>query len=61
MEIPRDQRGFMYTGQVMGHDKLIGVATSRGYGYYSSTTTLQTSLSPLALGFAGNEVNRSEA
>ena len=34
MEIPRDQRGFMYADKVIGKDKLVGVATSRGYSYY---------------------------
>ena len=34
MEIPRDQRGFMYADKVVGNDKSIGVATSRGYSYY---------------------------
>jgi vanillate/3-O-methylgallate O-demethylase len=34
MEIPRDQRGFMYADKVLANDKLIGVATSRGYSYY---------------------------
>jgi len=34
MEIPRDQRGFMYVDKVLKDDKLVGVATSRGYSYY---------------------------
>ena len=34
MEIPRDQRGFMYADRVIGNDQLVGVATSRGYSYY---------------------------
>jgi vanillate/3-O-methylgallate O-demethylase len=34
MEIPRDQRGFMYADKVMKNGKLAGVATSRGYSYY---------------------------
>jgi vanillate/3-O-methylgallate O-demethylase len=34
MEIPRDQRGFMYADKVIDGDELIGVATSRGYSYY---------------------------
>ncbi|WP_197488053.1 aminomethyltransferase family protein [Rhodococcus sp. LB1] len=34
MEMPRDQRGFMWADKVMIGDKLIGVATSRGYSYY---------------------------
>jgi vanillate/3-O-methylgallate O-demethylase len=34
MEMPRDQRGFMYADKVMGRDAPVGVATSRGYSYY---------------------------
>jgi vanillate/3-O-methylgallate O-demethylase len=34
MEIPRDQRGFMYADKVIINDELVGVATSRGYSYY---------------------------
>jgi vanillate/3-O-methylgallate O-demethylase len=34
MEMPRDQRGFMYADKVMKNGKLVGVATSRGYSYY---------------------------
>ncbi|HET7451802.1 MAG TPA: aminomethyl transferase family protein, partial [Thermoanaerobaculia bacterium] len=34
MEIPRDQRGFMYADKVVKDGKLVGVATSRGYSYY---------------------------
>ncbi len=34
MEMPRDQRGFMYADKVMKDGKLIGVSTSRGYSYY---------------------------
>jgi len=34
MEIPRDQRGFMYADRVIGNDQLVGVATSKGYSYY---------------------------
>jgi vanillate/3-O-methylgallate O-demethylase len=34
MEIPRDQRGFMYADKVLKEGKLVGVATSRGYSYY---------------------------
>jgi vanillate/3-O-methylgallate O-demethylase len=34
MEIPRDQRGFMYADKVLKDGKLVGVATSRGYSYY---------------------------
>jgi vanillate/3-O-methylgallate O-demethylase len=34
MEIPRDQRGFMYADKVMRRGRPVGVATSRGYSYY---------------------------
>jgi vanillate/3-O-methylgallate O-demethylase len=34
MEIPRDQRGFMYADKVLKNGKAVGVATSRGYSYY---------------------------
>jgi vanillate/3-O-methylgallate O-demethylase len=34
MEIPRDQRGFMYADKVMKNGDLVGIATSRGYSYY---------------------------
>ncbi|GJD50536.1 Vanillate/3-O-methylgallate O-demethylase [Methylobacterium crusticola] len=34
MEMPRDQRGFMYADKVLLGDREIGVATSRGYSYY---------------------------
>jgi vanillate/3-O-methylgallate O-demethylase len=34
MEMPRDQRGFMYADKVIGRDTPVGVATSRGYSYY---------------------------
>jgi vanillate/3-O-methylgallate O-demethylase len=34
MEIPRDQRGFMYADKVLKDGKVVGVATSRGYSYY---------------------------
>ena len=34
MEIPRDQRGFMNADKVVGDDKSIGVATSRGCSYH---------------------------
>jgi vanillate/3-O-methylgallate O-demethylase len=34
MEMPRDQRGFMYADKVVKNGKVIGVATSRGYSYY---------------------------
>ena len=34
MDIPRDQRGFMYTDKVMKDGELVGLTTSRGYSYY---------------------------
>lgn len=34
MEMPRDQRGFMYADKVMRDGKEVGVSTSRGYSYY---------------------------
>lgn len=34
MEMPRDQRGFMYADKVMKDGKQVGVSTSRGYSYY---------------------------
>jgi vanillate/3-O-methylgallate O-demethylase len=34
MEMPRDQRGFMYADRVEKNGKPVGVATSRGYSYY---------------------------
>jgi vanillate/3-O-methylgallate O-demethylase len=34
MEMPRDQRGFMYADKIMAGDRGVGVATSRGYSYY---------------------------
>lgn len=34
MEMPRDQRGFMYADKVVKNGKPVGVATSRGYSYY---------------------------
>jgi len=34
MEMPRDQRGFMYCDKVMNGDTLVGTTTSRGYSYY---------------------------
>jgi len=33
MEMPRDQRGFMYADNVLKGGKVVGVATSRGYSY----------------------------
>jgi vanillate/3-O-methylgallate O-demethylase len=34
MEMPRDQRGFMYMDKVMKGGRLVGVSSSRGYSYY---------------------------
>lgn len=34
MELPRDQRGFMWADQVLKDGQPAGVATSRGYSYY---------------------------
>ncbi len=34
MDIPRDQRGFMYTDKVLKDGELVGATTSSGYSYY---------------------------
>ncbi|MBM6593153.1 aminomethyltransferase family protein [Microvirga pudoricolor] len=34
MEMPRDQRGFMYADKVVQNGVEVGVSTSRGYSYY---------------------------
>jgi vanillate/3-O-methylgallate O-demethylase len=34
MDMPRDQRGFMYADKVIKNGKVVGVSTSRGYSYY---------------------------
>jgi vanillate/3-O-methylgallate O-demethylase len=34
MEMPRDQRGFMYMDKVLKDGRLVGVSSSRGYSYY---------------------------
>jgi len=34
MELPRDQRGFMYADKVLKDGKPAGISTSRGYSYY---------------------------
>jgi vanillate/3-O-methylgallate O-demethylase len=34
MELPRDQRGFMWADRVSLNGETVGVATSRGYSYY---------------------------
>ncbi|HEY2651905.1 MAG TPA: hypothetical protein VGI50_08290 [Solirubrobacteraceae bacterium] len=34
MDMPRDQRGFMWADRVMDGERLVGVSTSRGYSYY---------------------------
>lgn len=33
MEMPRDQRGFMYADKVLRNGELVGVTTSRGYSF----------------------------
>jgi vanillate/3-O-methylgallate O-demethylase len=33
MEMPRDQRGFMYADKVLRDGQIVGVTTSRGYSY----------------------------
>ncbi|MDH0910490.1 aminomethyl transferase family protein [Rhizobium pusense] len=33
MEMPRDQRGFMYADKVLRNGQLVGVSTSRGYSF----------------------------
>jgi vanillate/3-O-methylgallate O-demethylase len=34
MEMPRDQRGFMYMDKVLRNDRAVGISSSRGYSYY---------------------------
>lgn len=34
IEMPRDQRGFMYADKILADGREVGVATSRGYSYY---------------------------
>lgn len=34
MDMPRDQRGFMWADQVTRGDQEVGVSTSRGYSYW---------------------------
>ncbi|SCZ05888.1 MULTISPECIES: aminomethyl transferase family protein [unclassified Pseudomonas] len=34
MELPRDQRGFMYADKVLLNGREVGVSTSRGYSYF---------------------------
>lgn len=34
MEMPRDQKGFMWADRVERAEQMVGVATSRGYSYY---------------------------
>ena len=34
MEMPRDQRGFMYMDKVLKNDRAVGISSSRGYSYY---------------------------
>lgn len=50
MEIPRDQRGFMWADRVEGAAGLVGVTTSRGYSYFFRTTL---SLATLDIASAG--------
>jgi len=38
MELPRDQRGFMWADRVERDGRLVGVATSRGYSYWFRKT-----------------------
>lgn len=46
MEMPRDQRGFMWADRVMRNGELVGVTTSRGYSYYFRE---MLSLCPIAI------------
>lgn len=34
MDMPRDQRGFMWADKVLRNDAIAGITTSRGYSYY---------------------------
>jgi vanillate/3-O-methylgallate O-demethylase len=34
MDMPRDQRGFLWADKVLKNGSLVGVSTSRGYSYY---------------------------
>lgn len=51
MEMPRDQRGFMWADRVSADGKTVGVATSRGYSYYFremiSLSTLDVAVSEI--------------
>jgi len=38
MELPRDQRGFMWADRVEADGRLVGVATSRGFSYWFRKT-----------------------
>ena len=38
MELPRDQRGFMWADRVEQDGRLVGVATSRGFSYWFRKT-----------------------
>jgi vanillate/3-O-methylgallate O-demethylase len=40
VEIPRDQRGFMYADKVTRRGRSVGVATSRGYSYFRQMVSL---------------------
>jgi vanillate/3-O-methylgallate O-demethylase len=51
MEMPRDQRGFMWADRVTSDGETVGVATSRGYSYYFremiSLSTLDVAVSEI--------------
>ena len=55
MDMPRDQRGFMWADRVLRNDEEVGVSTSRGYSYYFRE---MLSLCTLDVAYAepGNEV-----
>lgn len=55
MEMPRDQRGFMYADKVLKDGKLVGVTTSRGYSY-SFRKMLSLCTIDVALAELGTEV-----
>lgn len=43
MELPRDQRGFMYMDKVLKDGKLVGISSSRGYSaYFKKMLSLST-------------------
>jgi vanillate/3-O-methylgallate O-demethylase len=51
MDMPRDQRGFMWADRVTSDGETVGVATSRGYSYYFremiSLSTLDVAVSEI--------------